>query len=66
MKRVLVLGATGRTGNFVIKELSKYKSIQLIAGLRNQKDKERLPKINAAIETVVICLLYTSDAADEL
>ncbi|MFM1544904.1 NAD(P)-dependent oxidoreductase [Streptococcus mutans] len=54
MKRVLVLGATGRTGNFVIKELSKCKSIQLIAGLRSQKDKERLPKINAAIETVVI------------
>jgi len=53
MKRVLVLGATGRTGNFVIKELSKYKSIQLIAGLRSQKDKEILIDIKKAINSSI-------------
>ncbi|EHJ51813.1 NAD(P)-dependent oxidoreductase [Streptococcus macacae] len=54
MKKALVLGATGRTGSLVIEELSKYKSIQVIAGLRREEDKERLPKLNSAIETAVV------------
>lgn len=54
MQKVLVLGATGRTGSLVIEELSKYKSIQLVAGLRKPEDKERLPRLKAAIETAVI------------
>lgn len=54
MKKVLVLGATGRTGSLVIEELSKYESVQIIAALRRQEDKERLPKLNPEIKTAIV------------
>ena len=41
MKRVLVLGATGRSGSAVISHLSG--RVEIIAGLRTDADRSRLP-----------------------
>lgn len=54
MKKILILGATGRTGSLVIKELSKYESVQIIAALRKQEDRERLSVLKQPVETALI------------
>lgn len=54
MKRVLVLGATGKVGKLVLKELTNDPSIQPIAALRAAKDRQRLPKMTNKVETVVV------------
>ena len=41
MKRVLVLGATGRSGSAVISHLSG--RVEIVAGLRTKVDRSRLP-----------------------
>ena len=41
MKRVLVLGATGRSGSAVISHLSG--RVEIVAGLRTEVDRSRLP-----------------------
>ena len=41
MKRVLVLGATGRSGSAVISHLSG--RVEIVAGLRTEVDRNRLP-----------------------
>lgn len=41
MKRVLVLGATGRSGSAVISHLSG--RVEIVAGLRTDVDRSRLP-----------------------
>ena len=41
MKRVLVLGATGRSGSAVISHLSG--RVEIVAGLRTEADRSRLP-----------------------
>ncbi|GEQ48803.1 NAD(P)H-binding protein [Tetragenococcus koreensis] len=54
MKRVLVLGATGKTGQLVLKELANRPSIQVIAGLRKSEDISRLSNLDSSIKTAVI------------
>lgn len=54
MKRVLILGATGKTGQLILKELSNDPNIQTIAALRKEEDKQRLPKLTNTVETVII------------
>lgn len=54
MKKVLVLGATGRTGHLVIEELSLKSNIQVVAALRKSEDILRLPKIKKTIESVIV------------
>lgn len=55
MKRVLVLGATGKMGQLVLKELADDPSIQPVAALRTAEDKQRLPKLEKnTVETVIV------------
>ena len=55
-KRVLVLGATGRSGQAVLELLSPDSSITLIAALRKAEDADRLPRFSTEIEMRVIDL----------
>ena len=54
MRSVLILGATGRTGQLVIEELSQRANIQIVAALRKPEDRLRLPKLSKPIETVLV------------
>ena len=54
MKRVLVLGATGRSGSAVISHLSG--RVEIVAGLRTQVDRSRLPKDTNITGTALIDL----------
>ncbi|MBP2623780.1 NAD(P)-dependent oxidoreductase [Streptococcus oricebi] len=54
MTKVLVLGATGRTGKLIIEELAKNQSLQIIAAIRKANDISRLPKIERKIKTHLV------------
>lgn len=54
MKNVLVLGATGRTGNFIIKELDSLHSIQITVGIRTLEDFTRIPKTSKSLAVSVL------------
>ena len=65
-KRILVLGATGRSGQAVLEVLSADSSITLIAALRKAEDADRLPRFNTQIEMRVIDLDQVSSLEKSL
>ncbi|GIP36636.1 NAD(P)-dependent oxidoreductase [Paenibacillus sp. J2TS4] len=54
MTRLLLLGATGRTGNSILRQLSENEHIQVTAALRDVSDSSRLPKIKRPIHTTIV------------
>ncbi|MEK5039157.1 NAD(P)-dependent oxidoreductase [Sporosarcina sp. FSL K6-3457] len=54
MTRLLLLGATGRTGVAILRQLSEHKKIQVTAAVRNPSDASRLPKTKELFQTVTI------------
>lgn len=54
MMRLLLLGATGRTGCSILRQLTENKNIQVTAAIRNVSDSSRLPKINRPIRTTIV------------
>ncbi|GAA0299542.1 hypothetical protein GGQ92_003130 [Gracilibacillus halotolerans] len=64
MKRVLVLGATGRTGNAIIRQIGNDEKIEVIAGIRGNIDVARLPKIDRPIKEAVVDIDSISSLSD--
>lgn len=56
MIRLLLLGATGRTGNSILKQLSENEQVQVTAAIRDVSDSSRLPKIKRPIHTTIVDL----------
>ncbi|MFD3262316.1 NAD(P)-dependent oxidoreductase [Paenibacillus lentus] len=56
MIRLLLLGATGRTGNLILKQLSENEQVQVTAAIRDVSDSSRLPKIKRPIHTTIVDL----------
>ncbi len=54
MTRLLLLGATGRTGNLILRQLSEHEHIQVTAAIRNISDSSRLPKMKRPIQMTII------------
>lgn len=54
MIRLLLLGATGRTGNSILRQLSENEHIQVTAAIRDVSDSSRLPKIKRPIHTTIV------------
>lgn len=54
MSRILVLGATGRSGSAILAELAA--DSEVVAAIRTPADTERLPVTRADIETAIVDL----------
>lgn len=55
MTRLLLLGATGRTGTRILRQLLAYDdNIQVTAALRNSDDTPRLPETKRSFQTTVV------------
>ncbi|BBB92528.1 MAG TPA: NAD(P)H-binding protein [Methylomusa anaerophila] len=54
MKRLLIWGATGRTGSSVLRQLLEYEHIQVTAAIRIPSDISRLPKTELPIQTAIV------------
>lgn len=54
MKKVLVLGATGRTGNAIIRQLKSDKPMEIVAALRDKEDIARIPQANLPLQTTIV------------
>ncbi len=54
MTRLLLLGATGRTGNSILRQLSENEHIQVTAAIRDVSDSSRLPKTKRPIHTTIV------------
>lgn len=54
MTRLLLLGATGRTGNSILRQLSEHEHIQGTAAIRDVSDSSRLPKTKQPIHTTIV------------
>lgn len=54
MIRLLLLGATGRTGNSILRQLSENKHIQVTAAIRDEDDIERFPETIRPIHTKIV------------
>lgn len=54
MTRLLLLGATGRTGNSILRLLSENEHNQVTAAIRDVIDSSRLPKIKRPIHTSIV------------
>ncbi|MBO1005023.1 NAD(P)-dependent oxidoreductase [Pseudogracilibacillus auburnensis] len=54
MTRLLLLGATGRTGNSILRQLSEHEHIQVTAAIRDVSDSSRLPKTKRPIHTTIV------------
>lgn len=54
MKNVLVLGATGRTGNFIIKELDSLNNVHITVGIREMEDFKRIPNTSKPVAVSVL------------
>ena len=69
--RVGVLGARGKVGTEVCRAVEAAPDTELVAAVDAGDDVEELVRTGAQVvvdfthPSVVICLLYTSDAADE-
>lgn len=64
MTKILLLGATGRTGSAILQQLAEYKNVQITAALRQEKDLERLPQTKTAIETHITHIEDVSSLKD--
>ncbi len=54
MTRLLLLGATGRTGNAILRQLSENEHIQVMAAIRDESDCSRLPRTQRPIHTTIL------------
>src|SRR5690554_4950583 len=54
MKKVLVLGATGRTGNAIIRQLKSDKPMEIVAAVRDKTDVARLPEASLPLQTTIV------------
>ncbi|QKG83639.1 NAD(P)H-binding protein [Kroppenstedtia pulmonis] len=54
MIRLLLLGATGRTGSSILRQLSENEHIQVTAAIRDLSDSSRLSKTRRPIHTMVV------------
>lgn len=54
MRKITILGATGRSGSKIFQELLKYEDIQITVALRKESDASRLPVSDKLIRTVVV------------
>jgi len=54
MTNIVLLGATGRTGRSILRQLSEYDHIKITAALRDSRDISRLPTTKYLIQTVVV------------
>lgn len=64
MIRLLILGATGRTGSSALRQLSEYEHIQVTAAVRVPSDISRLPKTKLTIETTIVDIHSLSSLRD--
>lgn len=54
MTRLLLLGATGRTGSLILRQLSENEHIQVTAAIRDVSDSSRLSKTKQPIDTTIV------------
>lgn len=72
MTRLLLLGATGRTGNSILRQLLEHEHIKVTAAIRDVSDSSRLPKtkhperIRESVEDIERRLIITVGGAGSL
>ncbi|MEI3607934.1 NAD(P)H-binding protein [Pseudogracilibacillus sp. SE30717A] len=54
MTRLLLLGATGRTGNSILRQLLEHEHIKMTAAIRDVSDSSRLPKTKHPVQTTIV------------
>lgn len=54
MTRLLILGATGRSGSAILRQISESDHIQVTAAVRNTSDSSRLPETNRPFQTAIV------------
>lgn len=64
MTNIVLLGATGRTGRSILRQLSEYEHLKITATIRNPRDISRLPPTKFPIQTVIVDIDSTSSLRD--
>lgn len=54
MLSILILGATGRTGSLVLKQLERHENIKVSVALRQEIDISRLPNLDYDIQPIIV------------